>query len=100
MAQDIGVTPTQLHEIVRKGPDSANLLKRMLIALHVDRQIIADMDPLVMREMQWLCITCSNKNRCEHELAKGTAIKNFHEFCPNAVSIDELLDQKGQLRAQ
>jgi hypothetical protein len=91
MARDIGVTPSQLQEIVRKGPDSANLLKRMLTALHVDPQIIADMDPLVMREMQWLCITCGNKNRCEHELAKGTATKNFHEFCPNAVSIDELL---------
>lgn len=99
MARDIGVTPSQLREIVRKGPDSANLLKRMLMALHVDRQIIADMDPLVMREMQWLCITCGNKNRCKHELAKGTATENFHEFCPNAVSIDELLDQKGQLRA-
>jgi hypothetical protein len=97
MAKDIGVTSSQLQELVRKGPDSANLLKRMLVALHVDPKIIADMDPLVMREMQWLCITCNNKNRCEHELAKGTATKHFHEFCPNAVSIDELLDQKAQL---
>jgi hypothetical protein len=97
MAKDIGVTPNQLQELVRKGPDSANLLKRMLVALHVDPKIIADMDPLVMREMQWLCITCNNKKRCEHELAKGTATEHFHEFCPNAVSIDELLDQKGQL---
>ena len=97
MAKDIGVTPSQLQELVRKGPDSANLLKRMLVALHVDPKIIADMDPLVMREMQWLCITCNNKKRCEHELAKGTATKHFHEFCPNAVSIDELLDQKAQL---
>jgi hypothetical protein len=95
MAKDIGVTPSQLQELVRKGPDSANLLKRMLVSLHVDPKIIADMDPLVMREMQWLCITCNNKKRCEHELAKGTATKHFHEFCPNAVSIDELLDQKG-----
>ena len=100
MAKDIGVTPSQLQELVRKGPDSANLLKRMLVALHVDPKIIADMDPLVMREMQWLCITCNNKKRCEHELAKGTATKHFHEFCPNAVSIDELLDQKAQLSSR
>ena len=97
MAKDIGVTPNQLRELVRKGPDSANLLKSMLVALHVDPNIIADMDPLVMREMKWLCITCNNKKRCEHELAKGTATEHFHEFCPNAVSIDELLNQKGQL---
>ena len=97
MAKDIGVTPSQLQELVRKGPDSAKLLKSMLIALHVDPKIIAGMDPLVMRELKWLCITCSNKKRCQHELAKGTATEHFHEFCPNAVSIDELLDQKGQL---
>jgi hypothetical protein len=97
MAKDIGVTASQLQELVRKGPDSANLLKRMLVALHVDPKIIADMDPLVMREMKWLCITCSNKRRCEHELAKGTAAQHFQQFCPNAVSIVELLDQKGQL---
>jgi hypothetical protein len=97
MAKDIGVTPTQLEELVRKGPDSANLLKRMLDALHVDPKIIADMDPLVMREMKWLCLTCNNKKRCEHELAKGTATEHFRKFCPNAVSIDELLDQKNPL---
>jgi hypothetical protein len=97
MAKDIGVTPSQLQELVRKGPHSANLLKNMLVALHVDPKIIADMDPLVMREMKWLCITCNNKKRCKHELAKRTATEHFHEFCPNAVSIDELLNQKGRL---
>jgi hypothetical protein len=30
-------------------------------------------------------------------LAKGTATEHFREFCPNAVSLDELFDQKGQL---
>ena len=96
MAKEIGVTPSQLHELASKGPGNANLLKTMLVALHVDRKILADMDPLIMRELKWLCITCSNKKRCEHELAKGTATENFREFCPNAVSLDELLGQKDQ----
>ena len=96
MAKEIGVTPSQLHELVSKGPGTANLLKTMLVALHVDPKVLADMDPLIMRELQWLCITCSNKKRCEHELAKGTATEHFREFCPNAVSLDQLFDQKGQ----
>jgi len=95
MAQEIGVTPSQLREL-SKGHGNANLLKSMLVALHVDPKVIADMDPLVMRELKWLCVTCSNKKRCEHELAKGTAAEHFREFCPNAVSLDELFDQKGQ----
>jgi hypothetical protein len=97
MARDIGVTPSQLKELTRKGPDGAKLLKNMLLALHVDPKAIADIDPLVMREMNWLCVSCSNKKRCQHELSKGTATKNFHEFCPNALSIDEVLAQKDQL---
>jgi hypothetical protein len=96
MAKEIGVTPSQLHELVSKGPGTADLLKSMLVALHVDTKVLADLDPLIMRELQWLCITCSNKKRCKHELAKGTATQHFREFCPNAVSLDELLDQKGQ----
>ena len=95
MAQEIGVTPSQLREL-SKGHGNANLLKSMLVALHVDPKVIADMDPLVMRELKWLCITCSNKKRCEHELARGTAAEHFREFCPNAVSLDELFDQKSQ----
>jgi hypothetical protein len=97
MAKDIGVTPNQLQELVRKGADSAKLLKAMLAALHVDPKTIAEIDPLVMREMKWLCITCNNRKRCKHELAKGTATEHFHEYCPNAISIDELLNQKQQL---
>ena len=58
----------------------------MLVALYVDPKVLADMDPLVMRELKWLCITCSNKKR-EHELVKGTAPEHFREFCPNAVSL-------------
>jgi hypothetical protein len=96
MAKEIGVTPSQLQELASKGPGNANLLKAMLVALYVDPKVLADMDPLVMRELKWLCITCSNKKRCKHELAMGTATEHFREFCPNAVSLDELLDPKGQ----
>jgi len=96
MATEIGVTQDQLQELA-KGPPDANLLKAMLVALHVDPKVLAEMDPLIVRELKWLCITCSNRKRCERELTQGTAAERFHEFCPNAVSLDELLDQKGQL---
>jgi hypothetical protein len=95
MARYIGVTPSQLEELA-KGPSDAHLLKAMLVALHVDPKILTDMDPLVARELKWLCVTCNNKKRCEHELAKGTAAEHFREFCPNAVSLDELLHEKTQ----
>ncbi len=68
----------------------------MLAALRVDPKVLADLDPLIVRELKWLCITCGDRKRCAHELADGTAAQHFREFCPNAVSLDELLDQKDQ----
>jgi hypothetical protein len=94
MAKEIGVTPSQLHELASNGPGNANLLKSMLLALHVDAEVLADMDPLIVRELKWLCITCGNKEQCEHELTEGTAAEHFREFCPNTVSLDDLLDQR------
>jgi hypothetical protein len=96
VAKKIGVTPSQLRELDSKEPGKAKLLKAMLCALRVDPKVLADLDPLIMRELKWLCITCGDRKRCEHELAKGTAAEHFREFCPNAVSLDELLDQKDQ----
>jgi hypothetical protein len=96
MVEQIGVTPGQLQKLANNGPGNADLLKKMLVALHVDPKVLADMDPLILRELRWLCITCSDKERCKHELAQGTAAEHLREFCPNAVSLDELLAEETQ----
>jgi len=93
-AKEIGVTSNQLNELTRMGRGNTNLLKSMLVALQVDPKVVAKIDPLVMRELKWLCLTCNDKKRCKHEVRKGTAHKHFHEFCPNAVSLDELIGRK------
>ena len=90
MAKDIGVTPSELRELASKGPDAADLIQKMLVALHVDPKALAHGDPLAMRDLQKLCIVCSNKSQCEHELANGTAAEHFRVFCPNAVTLDAL----------
>ena len=51
-------------------------------------------EPLVMRDLQRLCTTCGDKGRCAHELADGTAAAHFHEFCPNAFTLDALFADK------
>ena len=96
VAKEIGLTPSELRDLASEGPGTVNLLKDMLVALHVDPKILADTDPLIRRELQWLCLTCNNKKRCKQELANETAPDHFREFCPNAVSFDELFDRTGQ----
>ena len=73
-------------------------LQKMLVALSVDPKVLAESDPALMRDLQRLCIVCGQKGRCQHELARGTAAEHFHEFCPNAYSLDALFDKKASLK--
>jgi hypothetical protein len=94
IANDLGVPASELRELVSKGPHAADILQKMLVALNVDPAAIAKTNPLVMRDLQRLCITCGDKKRCEHEIAKGTAAEHFREYCPNALTLDALFSPK------
>jgi hypothetical protein len=94
IAKDLGVSAIELRELVSKGPHAADLVQKMLVALNVDPKAIANSNPLVMRDLQRLCITCTDKKRCASELAKGTAAEHFREFCPNALTLDALFTEE------
>lgn len=96
IAHDLGVTPDQLAEVAGKGPDSAALLGKMLVALGVDAKRVADGEPGVMRDLQRLCASCATRRQCLHEFAAGTAAEHYHEFCPNAYTLDALLQEQKQ----
>src|ERR1700690_4375762 len=52
IAKDLGGSSQQLREFVRKGPGAADMLQKMLVALNVDPKALANIDPLVMRDLQ------------------------------------------------
>ncbi len=91
VAGELGITASELNALARKGPNAADLLLKMLVALRIDPKTLENSDPYVMRDLQRLCTTCGVKNRCEHELGGGTAADHFREFCPNAFTLDALL---------
>jgi hypothetical protein len=94
IAKDLGVPVSELRKLTAKGPAAADLMKKMLVALRVDPHVLVNTNPAVMRDLQRLCVFCSQKDRCEHELAKGTASEHYREFCPNAFTLDALFKQK------
>ena len=93
-ARELGLSSRDLYRLARKGPNAADLLQKMLLALGVSPQKLALEDPLIMRDLQRLCIMCGQKKQCKHELATGTAGKNFRDFCPNAFTLEALLSGK------
>lgn len=96
IAKDLGVAVSDLRGLAAKGPGAADALQKMLLALSVDPQALAKGDPAVMRDLQRICIVCSQKSRCQHELAEGTSAENFREFCPNAYTLEALFKRKEQ----
>ena len=94
IAKDLGVAVSDLRGLTAKGPGAADALQKMLLALSVDPKALAKADPAVMRDLQRICIVCSQKGRCRHELAEGTSAENFREFCPNAYTLEAWFKQK------
>ena len=94
IARDIGVSPEELRFAASKGPHAADELPKLLRALGVDPQKLASDDPAIMRSLERICISCGHKNQCQHDLAAGTAASHYRDYCPNAMSLDELFHSK------
>ena len=90
IARDIGVSPDELIFVANKGPHAADELPKLLRALGVDPQKLNSDDPALMRSLQRICISCGHKDQCQHNLAAGTAVDKYHDYCPNAMSLDAL----------
>jgi uncharacterized protein YjiS (DUF1127 family) len=94
IARDIGVSPEELRFAASKGPHAADELPKLLRALGVDPQKLASDDAAIMRSLERICISCGHKNQCQHDLAAGTAARHYRDYCPNAMSLDELFHSK------
>lgn len=94
IAAELGISAADLRDLAEAKPGSADLLKEMLPALGFDPKTLAETDPLVMRDLQRLCVRCRNKSECRHALDDLTASERYHEFCPNAVTLEALLKER------
>jgi len=99
---DLGMTPSDLHTLARLGPEpeAAELFKRMLVALKVDPKILDMLDPRITHDLKQSCITCGEKRRCRHEVLAGTAVRNMHEYCANALRFNDLFEAVNSRNAE
>jgi len=100
IARDLMVGPRDLLMLTRRGPDGARLLGDLLKGLGVDPTALAQQDPVVMRDLQRLCIGCEYKRQCERDLADGKLTENYHDYCPNAYTLEMLFDHSSPTFAQ
>ncbi len=79
-----------LVQSVPGWPQTAILLRRMLIALGIDPDSPALKDHAALGELQRACAACEHKAECAEDLAEATAAENFYAYCPNAKTLDSI----------
>jgi hypothetical protein len=85
-AQTRGSAPLSPDDAVR-----ARSLARMLKSLDLDADAIHRLQPDLMPALERACIGCTERSRCDRELAQGTTAENRAEFCPNTSRLNALL---------
>jgi transcriptional regulator with XRE-family HTH domain len=90
IASELGVSSSDLSELVRHGPHAADELPKLLKLLGIDQEALARTQPLVLRDMQRVCSLSATKGECDRDLAAGTAAEHYEGYCLNAPTIDAL----------
>ncbi len=68
----------------------SDLLFRRMRALQLDREEIARLEPVTFGELQWLCLFCADRERCEVGLADDFADVAWWAYCPNAAVLNAI----------
>jgi hypothetical protein len=90
LAHDIGLGSTDLQTLAGRWPDAAELLSQRLAVLKLDESTLARSEPAALRDMQRVCSLCAEKRRCQHDLAVEPFDKTWHDYCPNAQTLEAL----------
>jgi hypothetical protein len=93
IARDLRLSPSELVILARNGSNAADLLQDLLNVLGLDKNAIENDE---LRDLERLCTTCRGKRRCRLDLANGVIADNFRDYCPNAFTLEALLQEKEQ----
>ncbi len=89
-AAERAIRPREIDRAAADLPNSAALLRNMMIALGLEPDAPAVLDHAVMAELREMCATCEHKTECARDLAEGRAAENFYAYCPNARALDSI----------
>jgi hypothetical protein len=87
IAEDIGVSPSELRKLARRGPQSADLLLRRMAALDLDPKEVSAAEPRTFQDLQRVCSMCESKRRCKRDVAADLAAPAWKDYCPNASTL-------------
>ena len=90
IAQDVGLSSSELRSLSGYCADAADLLDRRLAAVGLDPKELAHAVPAEMRDMERLCTLCQSKGRCARDLGADPDDPVWRQYCPNEATIMQL----------
>ncbi len=96
VAKEMGMSASDLENLVARGPDAASQLYERMQALGLSRTEIEHNAMDVLRDLQRTCACCDEKSRCKKDLSERPDDRIWNDYCPNAVTLDTLAKVKGQ----
>lgn len=90
VAQDVGLSASDLRSLAAHCTDAAELLERRLEALGLSADELAHTSPAELRDMERLCTTCRSKGRCAHDLVADPDNPVWQGYCPNKDTLASL----------
>jgi hypothetical protein len=95
IARELNVTTTDLDTFVHQGTHAADELSTLLTLLGIDKDVLSQTQPLVLRDMTRVCASCHQKRKCDRDLSAGSCAQRYAEYCLNAPAIEELKTKAG-----
>lgn len=94
LARDVRVSKDVFERLCLTG-GRGNELERLMDALSLNVDNIEFLRRgAVTRDMGRVCTECVMTRRCRRELDTGSAGGNYNEYCPNALTLDALLEEQ------
>jgi hypothetical protein len=91
VAADFGVSPAELVEASARPDGTPELLERRLAALDIDKDEIANLLPVLLRDLQRTCSACPGQRRCAHDMKSSELEPGWESYCPNSGTLQTLL---------
>lgn len=90
MAHDMGVSTSDLRDLVQRSAHAIDEAPKMMAALGLDPAAMRNYDPALMRDIEVGCARCGAKGQCNEDLEAGTAGEHYKEYCVNAGTFSAL----------
>jgi hypothetical protein len=98
VADDAGLSASQLRTLAGKWPDSADLLSQRLAALQLDEAAVRQTEPGVLRDLERVCSLCREKPHCGHDIDRNPIDPEWRTYCPNVETLDALEAERSMRR--